>query len=520
MIRLALLLCAALAAIAHADLLTFPGCGATLQACLDDAETGDTVQIISDVPAAEALVVKRGVTLEGAPGGMPKLAFGTTLTMTPEGDAPTSFTVRNLELRGGWIDVTHDLPADLTVTITGNRFVHGGPTPIVRVGEPVKVPNDPYGVLTAVITDNTLVADGADTSQGILVNAHYAARMSVAILRNTLEVLGTGQFGIGIDASTASADVDVIGNRISGEAYDTGVTIFHFDGTMHARVVGNVVTGQDGDGGVYEALAVGTEDGDSVVLVANNSVAGNRTGLAVGTSGTGTMHGVVANNLVVGNTDRGLVVPPSIPNRNNLIFANGLDAFVPEPGTRLADPRFEPGTLRLRPDSPARDAGATDVVPTDVATDADGNPRVAGPAVDIGAFEVPCPECAPEDPPAGSCDDGDPCTLDAADGTTCTHAPATGLSALACTCQRAPAAACAGRELPNGVSKKTARACTVVASTDARKAIRRATRQWTGALRQAQTRATRRRLGTECADALASALGDTVARARSFLTAP
>lgn len=516
MIRVALALAIVLVAVARAEVRTFPGCGATLQGCLDAANAGDVVRVTADLTVPETLLAKRSVTLEGGSGGTPRLAFGTTLTLTPEGGAPASFTVRGLELRGGWIEVTHERTADLTVTIAGNRFVHGGPQPIIRVGEPVKLPTDPYGVLTATITDNTLVADGADASNGIMVNATYASRLSVAVLRNRLEVAGGDAWGVWVDAGAATSDVDVFGNRVTGVAYATGVTVYHREGTLGARVVGNTVRGQDSD--AFAALSVETHAGDAAVLVANNTVAENRIGLVVGVAESGTMTGVAANNLVVANADYGLVVS-SVANRHNLIFANRLDAFDPGPGTRLADPRLVAGTLRPGPDSPARDAGDGGVVPADVTTDADGNPRVAGPAVDIGAFEVPCPECVPDDPPL-ACDDGDPCTGDVVEGGACAHPPVGGIAALACTCARPPAAACTGQELPQGLRRKGQRACALVGMGATRKAVKQATRQWSGALHQARARATRRRVGADCAAATATGLGDAIARARRYLAVP
>jgi hypothetical protein len=514
MIRVVLFSGLALAALAHAEVRTFPACAPTLQQCLDAAQAGDTVRLTANLPAAETLVAKRSLTLEGAPGSMPRLAFGTTLTVTPEGNAPTEITVRNLELRGGWIDVTHERPADLTVTITGNRFVHGGPKPIIRVSEPVKVPTAPYGALTATMADNVLVADAADASNGILVYAEYATRMTVAVLRNVLEVSGSNQWGVRVEARTDTADLDVIGNRIGGVAHETGVMVNQRGGTLRARVVGNVVGGQDR--AASAALSVATFAGAGDVLVANNTVANNRAGLVVWGDPNAALQGLVANNLVVGSLEVGLAVGRSVANRNNLIFANGYDAFDPGPGTLLADPRFAPGTLELAADSPARDAGATDAVPADVTADAAGKPRIAGKAVDIGAFERPCPECEPVAPPA-ACDDGDPCTEDRIDGGVCVHVPLDGIGAVACTCARPLAAACVGQAEPRGVQRTRARACGLVGGAASRAAVKRAARQWSVALRRARSRATRRRVGADCAAALAAGLGDSVARARAFL---
>lgn len=50
------------------------------------------------------------------------------------------------------------------------------------------------------------------------------------------------------------------------------------------------------------------------------------------------------------------------------------------------------GNLRLRPGSPAIDAGNDDHIDDiDNATDLDGNPRKLGDAVDLGPYELPDP---------------------------------------------------------------------------------------------------------------------------------
>ena len=65
----------------------------------------------------------------------------------------------------------------------------------------------------------------------------------------------------------------------------------------------------------------------------------------------------------------------------------------PWPGTGNinADPRFSDpssGDFRLLENSPCVGAGSNAALPTDVITDLDGNPRVYGAFVDMGAFEV------------------------------------------------------------------------------------------------------------------------------------
>ncbi len=519
MIRPILAVLALFAGTTHADLLVYPGCGATLQSCLDAAKAGDTVQIAADVTPKEQLLVTRSVTIEPAPGTAPVLALDTSITVRPTGTAATDVTVRDLTFRGGWIDVVHEEATALTATITGNRFLHGGPVPIVTVGEPVKESQTPYGALRATITDNVLVADLADTSNGIVVVARYASSLTAVVARNTLEVVGPQQGGVLIGTGVSSAYIDAIGNRVSGDTYGAGVAVTQVGGVMRARIVNNEITEQGADGGSIDALYVNTEGGSADALVLNNSVVGNGDGMLVYGSAPEHIRATVANNVVVGNTRRGLTLAPWIDNSNNVIFGNGVDAFVPGPNTKIVDPLFVPGTLWLRDDSPARDAGATDLVPADITTDIGGTRRVAGGVVDVGAHEHPCPGCDP-DPTPVVCDDADPCTDDAVDAGVCRHVPVTGIAALVCTCTRGPAAACAGQQPPDAVRRKTDRACALVGGTTSRKIIKKATKQWSAALRQARSRATRRRVGEACAGALASGLGDTVARARTLLAAP
>jgi uncharacterized repeat protein (TIGR01451 family) len=62
------------------------------------------------------------------------------------------------------------------------------------------------------------------------------------------------------------------------------------------------------------------------------------------------------------------------------------DPLFIEPPDPAAAPTMA-GNLRLQPASPAIDVGFNSYLPPDVTTDLDGNPRIIGPAVDLGAYE-------------------------------------------------------------------------------------------------------------------------------------
>jgi hypothetical protein len=159
-----------------------------------------------------------------------------------------------------------------------------------------------------------------------------------------------------------------------------------------------------------------------------------------------------------------------------------------------------------------------------------------GSAVDIGAFELPCPDgrlavgsCDPTPPPPAcdiaACDDGDPCTADACGATGCVHAALDGFAGALCACERPSSAACAGQTVPRGVARRRAKACTLLAKASHAKAraaarlVRRSVRAWASAGEAAAGRRARRALAPACRTAFGAALADAGERARSLMPA-
>lgn len=134
-------------------------------------------------------------------------------------------------------------------------------------------------------------------------------------------------------------------------------------------------------------------DGDLVnnTIVSNVAGVGQTTGACVSNMG----HGLMANNIVAFN---GLGVRWRDEIRNNDAYGNGISDYLsfsgPYPtghnGNISADPLFldrAHQNYRLLDDSPARDAGDdTLVLPGEL--DLDGQPRIVGAHVDMGAYEI------------------------------------------------------------------------------------------------------------------------------------
>src|SRR5262249_53106361 len=220
--------------------------------------------------------------------------------------------------------------------------------------------------------------------QGIFVGGNASGR----IAENTI-VMHSSYGAIQVGNTDSSPSIDVIANRISATA-GNGI-LFEQDGlgTTTARILDNLVIGQ---GKGTDGILLEDTSGTLTATVANNTVTDWTYGII--TSAGGALSGLIANNIASGNT---VGISATLPNRSNLVFGNGDDVFTPGPGTVTKDPQFvDPahGNYHVKLGSPAIDAGDDGSLPADLMNDLDGNPRIQGGRVDIGAFEAPGPSPA------------------------------------------------------------------------------------------------------------------------------
>ncbi len=169
----------------------------------------------------------------------------------------------------------------------------------------------------------------------------------------------------------------VIQNNVVYRAEGWGIHLYH---AARDLTISNNTVFNNAYGGIVVAQELGKSPSADHILVTNNIVF--RNGLVQGADGFGIRE--------YGNT--------GIHNRylNNLVYGNGpgdwrLQNGNTASGTITADPHFENyrpdglGLYRLRPDSPAIDAGTDLGAPL---VDFEGNPRPHGSAFDIGAYET------------------------------------------------------------------------------------------------------------------------------------
>ena len=367
----------------------------TLQACVDNASSGDTVQIATNFPINESITVQKTLTLAAAQGFTPVFAAGKSITAEGTTGCNT-FTIEGLTLEQGEIEVDQASAGSLNAQIVGNTIMSpsskngaiqlvgsGGAVGFDVSGNTITIPYDETGVL--------------EHETGIRIWPNVSA-LTGQVEDNSIDMQGiAGDDAIAITPFDPY-QVDVIGNRISGTHYAGGIVAEQGSAqAAEVRILDNLVIGQTGSDGAIDAIYSNTGTGTFDAIVANNTTADDLMGINFTfplTPGAGS--GYVANNIVYG-AGIGISIDPSlsglVPNLDNLLFANGQDflGVTAGPGTIHADPLFldaPNGNYHLAAGSPAIDAGDDASVPADLTTDLDGSPRIQGAHVDIGAYET------------------------------------------------------------------------------------------------------------------------------------
>lgn len=377
-----------------------PPCNTTLQACIDLAAPGDVVVIDTNGPIAESVSFSKALTLEAYTGFAPVFEAGQSVEAgTDTSAADQTIVIQGLTLESGHIGFLQQGTGTATIQILDNTIQSG-----LGGGISIKA-NAATGPISFQISGNDLSVP-LTQGDGAFIQPIGSASASGVVSGNHIAMVDVGLGGIlssGILLNTDGALMaDVIGNRITGEGpKGVGLGIYVLEagtGTIGVRIFDNLVT-RAAQSDAATAILASATSGQLSVQIVNNTVAASGIGISADSSSSGNTVGTVANNVITGN-NQGLEISSVgiVSNRNNLFFGNQTDVAVvlPGPGSVFDDPLYVgPGDYHLQPGSPAIDAGDDASVPADLATDLDGNPRIQGSHVDIGAYET-APEPATE----------------------------------------------------------------------------------------------------------------------------
>ena len=344
--------------------LTYPSasCNFTLQACINAAAQGYTVQVATNIPIGENLTIDKSLTLQPAAGFSPVLNNGARVNLFNLEPKSNSIVFEGFTIDSGDVRANQVSTRPFDVRIRGLTFTEtylDRPAIDVRTSIP-----GPYGPVTFEISGNNItIPDATFGGHGIIVNGGYASTFEGTIHDNTiLDMAGVEGGGIVVANATSQLTVDVIGNQITGTQFNNGIALHQFDeGSAAVRIINNLVAGQVTEGGQPGAVAIGISNGAATFLVANNTLVNSDQGISINgyqDDDVPTWGGVVANNIVANINNWGIIMedPSStVINENNLVFNAGMNFFTPGPGTLFVDPQFAGGgDFRLNLGSPGR----------------------------------------------------------------------------------------------------------------------------------------------------------------------
>ncbi len=218
----------------------------------------------------------------------------------------------------------------------------------------------------STLTNVTFTGNSATRGGGIFIGQSNPALANLTFIGNSATSDGGGMYNFA--DSPAITNVTFSGNW----AVNYGGAMYN--GSSGNPIVSNVTlsgnSANNGGGGVY--------NDSSNPSIVNSILWGNSAPSGAQISGAGSNPTITYSDIQGGYAGTGNI------NSDPKFIRN------PSPGSDgtwgTADDDY--GDLHLQPGSPAIDAGSNAAVPGGITTDRDGNPRIMGKAVDMGAYET------------------------------------------------------------------------------------------------------------------------------------
>ncbi|MBK7210398.1 MAG: hypothetical protein IPH99_08575 [Xanthomonadales bacterium] len=384
--------------------LVWPGaapCNTTLQACINSASAGATVEIASNATIDESPSLTIPLALQAASGYAPQLLAGRVITVSI--NSAGTYAVEGIVVQRGYISVTHN-SGNATVRLRRNRVLEaiGGATEI-SIYSPSNASLD-YEIAENDVGFFWNTFDGAIRA-AIQVIDNGTGNANGSIHDNRVEASGNESAGILVSTRDHVHVTRVFGNWVrGGNRYGSiylrqGSLTGSGGGSLTGYVVNNIVTPFARTGDAY-GIAADAYFGALDLQAFNNTVSGTYSGINVYIASAASGNGRIANNLLAG-TILSIALAEggsgSISNDHNLLFGGSISGTTAGSGTISIDPRLRgaPGNPWLNAGSLAIDAGDSAALGSLLTAaaiarvDAAGLRRFKGStnAVDIGALE-------------------------------------------------------------------------------------------------------------------------------------
>ncbi|HRQ65557.1 MAG TPA: hypothetical protein PKZ76_11980 [Xanthomonadaceae bacterium] len=391
---------------AQAATFTWPGaapCNTTLQACINNAASGDTVRIATnDVIHEDLAIHDKSLTLEAAGIFSPRLGPGRGIGGLAGVAGDIEVTLRGLTLQDGLVEFNRTGSGNGRYQIERMTLLSTSNASSTRL----RVVGNNTGTLDVRIHHN-FIETGSDfiTAPGIDVQSRGPSTGASIAYNRVTAPRGSASYGIRAFTEVGgNLTLVIFANEVRGHLGQGAIRVSALAGPLSADVINNVVVGgrSGGSSDSTDGISLIVGNANMGAFVYNNTVVDTGGGIALFRAAGSTQEfgGTVRNNLIAFNQNGLRMLPGtgSVSNGSNLVHGNQSNAFTPGPGTVTADPMLR-GLHEPRPVgmSPAIDAGDTDSLRSNLSfigwpfVDADGRRRfvqLMGPeVVDIGAYE-------------------------------------------------------------------------------------------------------------------------------------
>ncbi|VAW39193.1 hypothetical protein MNBD_GAMMA01-131 [hydrothermal vent metagenome] len=371
-----------------------------IETCLNGVVNGETIEIAANsIPSQSGISVSpaKSFTLRAAAGFAPVFSGFTSLYFTGSDDDIT-VVIEGLSIEVGNFTAVQGGAGIFDVTFRNNTVEDSSFRSAIAIRSGNASP--PFGPVIFLVEGNILNVEDEEAS-AISVGGFIGAGNEGQILNNRITATNTGQSAvISVSAGSSGMDVDVISNEIFGQNFNVGigVRLFGTGGLLNAKLINNVIQGQEGNSGQPGAISLSNSSsgsGHSNFEVVNNTLAFNQRGISYGGREDlgATSNAMFMNNIIAFSSQSGFSIGGDFNattiNDYNLIFGNASNFYTPGINDVEEDPSFISNIdLRLQQFSPAIDAGLNSALPASVVYDINGNTRIQQIIVDLGAFEA------------------------------------------------------------------------------------------------------------------------------------